>query len=161
MADFLFPAEEVRVQLLDLLDLCIETDNTQFVANLSAVCGMLTKVGMDPNPDMKNKFAAFSSKLALVMGKRVGGYMKGITTSLINNLQHQHSKVRRSSLKGLRDVLCCKGAECFMGEGPIQQLKFSMNDRSQDVRLEFYNVLFHWMKNMDIHYLKQYEADLV
>lgn len=36
-----------------------------------------------------------------------------------------------------------------------------MNDRSQDVRLEFYNVVFHWMKNMDIHYLKMFEADLV
>lgn len=36
-----------------------------------------------------------------------------------------------------------------------------MNDRSQDVRLDFYKVLFHWMKNMDIHYLKQYEPDMV
>lgn len=33
-----------------------------------------------------------------------------------------------------------------------------MNDRSQDVRAEFYRVLFHWMTKMDIHYLLQYEA---
>lgn len=49
---------------------------------------MLAKVGQDPNPDMKNKFASFSSKLALVMGKRVGGYMKGISATLIMNIQH-------------------------------------------------------------------------
>lgn len=121
---------------------------------------MLAKVGLDPNPDMKNKFAAFSSKLALVMQKRVGAYMKGVVSTLMVNLSHQHSKVRKSSLRGLRDVLCCKGAEVYMGEGPIVQLKFTMNDRSQDVRLEFYNVVFHWMKEMDIHYLKQFEADM-
>lgn len=79
-------AEEVRVQLLELLDLCLDTNNSQFVANLSSVTNMLAKVGQDPNPDMKNKFASFSSKLALVMGKRVGGYMKGISATLIMNI---------------------------------------------------------------------------
>ena len=138
-------AEEVRLELLELLDLCLETDSSQFVANIAAVTGMLAKAGLDPNPDMKNRFAHFSSKLAQGMGKKAGPYLKGIITSLIANLQHQHSKVRKSSLRGLKQVLCCKGAEVFMGEGPIQQLKFAMNDRSQDVRLEFYQVLFHWM----------------
>ena len=41
------------------------------------------------------------------------------------------------------------------------QLKFVQNDRSQDVRAEFYNVLFHWMKNIEFRYLKQYEDDFV
>mmetsp|Transcript_14136 Transcript_14136/g.22034 ORF Transcript_14136/g.22034 Transcript_14136/m.22034 type:complete len:124 (-) Transcript_14136:66-437(-) len=43
----------------------------------------------------------------------------------------------------------------------MAQLKFSMNDRSQDVRLEFYQVLFHWMEKIEIHYLKMYEAEFV
>lgn len=43
----------------------------------------------------------------------------------------------------------------------MAQLKFTMNDRSQDVRQTFYDVLFHWMQNMDIHYLRQYESDFV
>ena len=41
---------------------------------------------------------------------------------------------------------------------PLHQLKFTMNDRSQDVRSEFYKVLFHWMTRMDLHYLLQYES---
>lgn len=36
-----------------------------------------------------------------------------------------------------------------------------MNDRSQDVRAAFYEVLFHWMTKMDIHYLKKYEPYFV
>jgi hypothetical protein len=69
-----------------LLDLCLETENKQFVANCGAVTGMLARVGMDPNPEMKNKFASFSSKLSLVMNKKVGSYMKGVVESLMNNL---------------------------------------------------------------------------
>ena len=36
-----------------------------------------------------------------------------------------------------------------------------MNDRSQDVRSTFYEVLFHWMTKIDIHYLKLYEPYFV
>jgi len=79
--------------------------------------------------------------------------MKGVIESLIGNLAHQHSKVRKQTLKGLKEVAVCKGAEPYMEGNPLHQLKFTMNDRSQDVRAEFYRVLFHWMTKMDIHYL--------
>ena len=36
-----------------------------------------------------------------------------------------------------------------------------MNDRSQDVRAEFYIVLFHWMQKIELHFLRAYEADFV
>ena len=36
-----------------------------------------------------------------------------------------------------------------------------MNDRSQDVRAQFYKVLFHWMKSIEVHYLKIYEPDFI
>lgn len=36
-----------------------------------------------------------------------------------------------------------------------------MNDRSQDVRAKFYEILFHWMKKIEIHYLKVYEPHFV
>ena len=36
-----------------------------------------------------------------------------------------------------------------------------MNDRSQDVRATFYEVLFHWMTQMELHFLRQYEADFI
>lgn len=69
--------------------------------------------------------------------------------------------MRKNTLRGLRDVFCCKGAEKFVGEHTLMQLKYICNDRSQDVRYEFYQVLFHWMQNMDIYYLRVIEADFV
>lgn len=128
---------------------------------MSGLTLMLSKAGTDPNPEMKNKFASFSGRLATTLGKKCGGYLQGISETLISNLQHQHSKVRKTTLRGLRDVFCCKGAEKFMGENTLAQLKFAANDRSQDVRLEFYRVLFHWMENMDIYWLRKVEADFI
>jgi hypothetical protein len=91
---------------------------------------MLSKALLDQNPEMKNITAKFCGKLATTLGKRVGSYMKAITDSLSSNLAHQHSKVRRETLKGMRDVLACKGAEPYMEGSCIAQLRFSMNDRS-------------------------------
>ena len=96
---------------------------------------MLSKAGADLNPDMKNKVAIFTGKLAVTLGKKVGQYLKGVTDALVQNLTHQHSKVRKTTLKGLKEIFCCKGAEIFMDNVVMAQLKFSMNDRSQDVRL--------------------------
>ena len=77
---------------------------------------MLGKAATDGNPEMKIKVALFSGKLALALDRRVGNYFKNLVDSLVLNLQHQHSKVRKQTLVGLKDVLACKGAEsCFEG----------------------------------------------
>lgn len=60
----------------------------------------------------------------------MGGYLKNTVDSLVQNLSHQHSKVRKNTLRGLKDVLACKGAEPFMDGATLVQLKFTMNDRS-------------------------------
>lgn len=39
--------------------------------------------------------------------------MKSIVDSLTQNLAHQHSKVRKSTLRGLKDILSAKGAEPY------------------------------------------------
>jgi hypothetical protein len=36
-----------------------------------------------------------------------------------------------------------------------------MNDRSQDVRVTFYEVLKHWLTNMEINSLRKYENHFV
>jgi len=64
-------------------------------------------------------------------------------------------------LRGLKDILSARGAEPYFEGNTMAQLKFVMNDRSQDVRATFYDVLFHWMVKIDLHYLKAYEAQFV
>ena len=55
----------------------------------------------------------------------------------------------------------CRGAEAFLEEA-LLQLKYSINDRSQDVRLTFYQqVLPHWLTSMEIHSLRKYEHHFV
>ena len=75
--------------------------------------------------------------------------MQATVKALSTNLTHQHSKVRKVTLQGLKDVIVARGAERYVEEA-IPQLKFSMNDRSSDVRNVFYTVLRHWMTFMDI-----------
>ena len=58
-------------------------------------------------------------------------------------------------------MVCAKGAEPFLEGNTLAQLKFSMNDRSQDVRAQFYQVLFHWMENIEFHHLKTYEPTFI
>lgn len=72
---------------------------------------MLGKAAQDTNPEMKIKSASFSAQLAVKLDKSVGSYMKTIVESITQNLAHQHSKVRKASLRGLKDVLSAKGAE--------------------------------------------------
>jgi hypothetical protein len=122
---------------------------------------MLGKAAQDQNPDMKIKVAKFSGKMCLALKNKVGGYMKQVVEGLTLNLQHQHSKVRKQTLIGLKDIIPCKGAEPFLQGSLLAQLRFNMNDRSQDVRAQFYEVLFHWMTSIEIHHLKNYEADFI
>ena len=63
------------------------------------------------------------------MGQSAGQHMKNVVTGLTANLTHQHSKVRKVTLKGMKSVLVAKGAELFFADS-VPQLKFSMNDRS-------------------------------
>lgn len=46
-------------------------------------------------------------------------------------------------------MIVARGAEHFIKDA-LLQLKFSMNDRSADVRSVFYEVLRHWMTFMEI-----------
>ena len=71
------------MELIELLDVCLEADKNQFIPQVGNLCIMLGKVGVDSNPDMKNKFAQFVGKLATTMDKSVGSYMKGIVDSLV------------------------------------------------------------------------------
>jgi hypothetical protein len=62
---------------------------------------MLSKAVTDANPEMKQKAARFGSDLCKELKDKVGGYMRNTVISLVKNLHHQHSKVRKSTLLGL------------------------------------------------------------
>ena len=86
--------------------------------------------------------------------------MKKTIMALSDNLKHQHSKVRRNTLKGLKDVIVARNAEEFLEEA-IPELKLTALDRSQDVRMMVITVVEFWLTNMDINPLKKFEKDLM
>ena len=102
------------MRLIDLLSACLKADKYQFLPKLGEVCSMTAKAAQDPNPEMKGRAAMFASELSEALRDKAGPYMKATAASLIKNLQHQHAKVRKTTLLGLRDVLCCRGAEPFL-----------------------------------------------
>ena len=75
---------------------------------------MLAKGAQDSNPEMKQKVATFSGSLCRELPQYAGNYMKGTVNGLCGNLQHQHSKVRKVTLRGMKDVLVARGAEPFL-----------------------------------------------
>lgn len=99
------PSEEVRLEFLKLLDQLLDKDAYQFVPQLSDVSVMLSKALLDANPDMKNNAASFCVKLCEKLPDKIGGRMKKVVISLTENLKHQHSKVRKSSLNALQVVI--------------------------------------------------------
>ena len=153
-------SEEVRIQLLELLEVCLEADKYQFMAQLGAIGSMLARAAQDENPEMKSKVASFAGQLSRELPEKVGPYMKTCTDSLVRNLGHQHKNVRKGTLKGLRDVLSARNAEVYMADC-IKELKVVMNDRSQDVRKTFYEVVRHWMTSMDIKSVRMFESTFI
>lgn len=86
--------------------------------------------------------------------------MKKVVISLTENLKHQHSKVRKSSLNALKIVIGCRDANEFLVEA-LAQLKMTINDRHHDVRRIAIGVIDYWLQNMDLTSLKQFEDDLI
>lgn len=64
------------------------------------------------------------------------------------------------TLRGLKDVVVARNAEITIADS-MQQLKFVMNDRSQDVRATFFEVLQFWMTNMDIKGIRIFESNFI
>jgi len=90
---------------------------------------MLGRACDDPNPEMKQKGAQFAAALCRDLRKETGHFMRSTVVALTSNLQHQHSKVRKVTLRALEDIMISFGAEAFMVE-TFGQLRFTMNDRS-------------------------------
>ena len=59
---------------------------------------MISKAATDANPEMKQKSAKFAGEICRELKEKVGTYMKNTIISLVKNLHHQHSKVRKSTL---------------------------------------------------------------
>jgi hypothetical protein len=51
------------MQLVELLEACLEADKYQFLSQLGLVSGMIARGLTDENPEMKQKCATFAASL--------------------------------------------------------------------------------------------------
>ena len=86
--DFVRVAEEVRIQLIDLMEVCLESDKQTFHAHLGPISAMMARAGQDSNPEMKQRLATFAGKICRELKEKAGVYMKGTIVSLAANLAH-------------------------------------------------------------------------
>ena len=77
---------------------------------------MLGRAATDSNPEMKQKVATFAGTLCKEMGDSAGQHMKMVVIGLTANLTHQHSKVRKITLKGMKTIIVARGAETFFAD---------------------------------------------
>lgn len=68
---------------------------------MGGICSALARSCTDDNPEMKQKVSSFASQLALAHPEKCGNFMKMTVDGLTANLGHQHSKVRKVTLRGL------------------------------------------------------------
>lgn len=90
---------------------------------------MLGRACDDPNPEMKQKGAQFAAAMCRDLRRETGDFMRSTVVALTANLCHQHSKVRKVTLRSLEDIMIANGAEAFLVE-TFGQLRYTMNDRS-------------------------------
>ena len=57
------------MELIELLEVCLEADPKQFHINLGSICTMLGRAAQDQNPEMKTKVAHFGGKICLALEK--------------------------------------------------------------------------------------------
>lgn len=82
------PSEEVRVQLIELLELMLETDKYQFLSHLGQVAGAIARATGDTNPEMKQRVSIFAAQLAVAHPEKSGNFMKTTVEGLTLNLTH-------------------------------------------------------------------------
>ena len=98
---FLEPQEETRIMALELVRNVLDKNPKLFIAIADKICAMTAALLEDPNPDMKNLAASFARALAMEEKVKAGKYFRDTIAKLTLNLQHNHSKVRKSTIKAL------------------------------------------------------------
>ncbi len=155
-----FLAEELRQNLINLLDKTLEKYSNDLLPVISDLSNMITKLLTDSCPEVKILLSDFIIRLCEKLGKSLGPHSKGIINSLSLNLKHAHNKIRKITLLALTEVLICENAAKFFEEAtPV--LKLISNDKNYDVRKVFYVSIFKLLTNFNIIYLRKFEHFLV
>jgi len=90
----------------------------------------------------------------------IGDHSSGIARALCKNLLHQHSKVRKSTIEALGEILLTKNASSTLNE-VIVNLKSIINDKVSEVRKATYIIIAKLINGFPKSVLIDWEAELL
>lgn len=157
---FAEPSEELRINLINLLQSILDKYTEEFKPQLYELAKMISVLLTDQCPELKVKLSQFIINLTKKLKKDIGIYSKKILSSLSLNLKHQQNKIRKITLNSFTELILCDNAGEFLGDN-LDALKVLINDRNYDVRKTFYADIAKMLKSFNIIYLRKYESHLV
>lgn len=93
-------AEEVRLLLLELLETLLDRGSTKIIQDsMDKVATVLCKALSDQFPDSKRACNTIIRKASVKCPQRIKRHTPSIVRPLVANLQHQHAKVRSTTLQ--------------------------------------------------------------
>jgi dynein assembly factor 5 len=147
---FLEPAEELRLQIIDIIYLMIDkhvTGNGE--AFVDILIATLSKSLLDNFPSVKRRGAELVIMLCKLYPKSLQMSFKSILKPLILNSNHQHSKTRSLTITAIGMGICTlrDEYEALMNEQVLAILHRMVADRNNSTRKELANVIVLFMKS--------------
>ncbi|GLC36173.1 HEAT repeat-containing protein 2 [Pleodorina starrii] len=145
------PAEEVRLQIAQLVALLLAAAPAAVLARFAPeVAAVVCRSLEDGFPDIKKAgCAAIETAASRLPLDALAPEFERLLNSLAPNLQHQHSRVRLSSIQAL-DALVAAGAPMALVEDAVvTALRPVGHDRAQPVREAAFAALSRWMGYRD------------
>lgn len=164
---FIEPIEETRILIIQILQ-DIFTSSSKWNLNLyiSDFMNVLSKLCIDPNPEMKEIIADFICKI-IDFNKQINNKSlleqislsnKNLIIAISKNTFHQRNKIRKESLIALNKLLI------------INPIVFSdihfiykklISDKNNEVRLTTISCLSELVINFNITYLNKFESIII
>ncbi|XP_014681883.1 PREDICTED: dynein assembly factor 5, axonemal-like isoform X2 [Priapulus caudatus] len=144
-------AEELRLDLVNLLAIVITLCNKAFVVYMDEVVQILQKTIVDPFPDVRLKSCKCASDLSQVIpAQHFHMCSENFVPALLKTLSHQHSKVRIVAIQAIGDVINHGSSKCV--EDVVPHLAQRYFDQTPQVRLAVTQVIGMWLLELPDRY---------
>jgi dynein assembly factor 5 len=157
------PAEEIRLVMFQLLNLLLSKEHCwaalpDLMEDISAI---VSKLSTDPFPDIKRECCTCIGTITKAAPAAVRLHTHEMAKALVENLGHQHSKVRSTVVQALGVLVPCCGADGIdkMFKDILQPIAKVVHDRTPTVRKELVKMTLVWLRG--IENVAQFEAKLL
>ncbi|XP_013406264.1 dynein assembly factor 5, axonemal [Lingula anatina] len=144
------PSEEIRLQLVEICTLLVGKSKKKIAPYLDDMIKILIRTLMDPYPEVKKESCKCSIILAETIPEHFHMQSESLIKPLLQNIIHQHSKVRVSVIEAIGAVI--QNGNNKSVEDVVSHFAQRMFDQSPQVRKAVTLVVGNWC----LHLLDRY-----